>query len=58
MRRGEFQDEGIRVMMERTYRIQDKGSDVILEELKKKVIVIKAKLERYDKQSKIIQAKH
>ena len=48
MKRNELQNEGTKSKLERKYRIEEKGIVVVHEEVQQRLVVIGAKLERYD----------
>ena len=48
MKRNELQNEGTKSRLERKYRIEEKGTVVVHEEVQQRLVAIGAKLQRYD----------
>ena len=48
MKRNELQNECTKSKLERKYRIEEKGTVVVHEEVQQRLVPIGAKLERYD----------
>ena len=52
MKRNEVHNVGTKEKLERTYHINEKSIEVVLEEVKQRLIAVGAKLERYDNRTK------
>ena len=52
MRRGELQNEGFILKLEREFNIKRKGADLNYEEVRQRLVAVGAKLERYDNRTK------
>ena len=52
MRRGKLKNQGVISTLERNFNIKRKGADVVHEEFRQRLVVVGAKLERYDNRTK------
>ena len=48
MRRGKLQNEGVISKLERKFNVKRKGAEVVHEEVRQRLVVAGAKLEKYD----------